>query len=477
MKQVKDAVGTQAAHLEPAKGTIEENVKYCSKDETSVAGTRFEKGTRPKEQDASLMQNQFAEMKQTITEGGKLQDVIEQHFELAIKYGNGLLRAMHYLQKPPMRRSIVNIAIIGPTGVGKSNWICDNFDPDEVYEKDKSDWWDGYNGEKVIVFNDYYGEHSYSKMLNWMDIYRCQVPVKGGYVWLRHSVCVFTSNMMPDTWYAELFRKEPAAKNAWYRRLPQSNILCVGSRADFKPFSQWEYFTLAPPREEPDAPPPAAPPASPAALMGDSTSTDGGVILEPTVGTSNSEKLAALWRKLDEDREKATEHYYKQTQLLEDYGLGEKWERMVDALLDDDDDENWSFNKITKQNNLENKSKFFTESDYMEHIPGLCMDNIVEWEAMHRGETETDEEMQRYYLFNMRNKADTSDDEIDEDIPLDPQTAWMRDPNWQAMMRMVRQEQTFRFDLEYAENRERKLVQPGYKEQQEKLLLDYIGWI
>lgn len=302
MNQVKSLIGDPAAHLEIAKGSVQANIDYCSKDETSVAGTRFRHGTPPAENTDGLIQNQYESLKEEIKQGCSMQEVAENHFELLVRYGNGVLRAMHYLQRPPMRRNMLNLAIVGQTGKGKSHWICETFGED-VYEKDKSMWWDGYNGERVIHFNDWYGGVEHGVMLNWMDIYRCQVPVKGGYVWLRHSICIFTSNAHPYTWYEKLYESKPTAKAAFVRRLPESNIKIITHAEDFVKFENWNYVTITAPKtdeDDDDGPvPPPAPPASP--LGGTVPCTDGGVILVPTVGTQPDTGLTDIRNVLLED--------------------------------------------------------------------------------------------------------------------------------------------------------------------------------
>jgi len=42
-------------------------------------------------------------------------------------------------------------------------------------------WWQGYNGEEVVLFDDYRGETSFSEMLLLTHEYRHEAPTKGAH--------------------------------------------------------------------------------------------------------------------------------------------------------------------------------------------------------------------------------------------------------------------------------------------------------
>lgn len=47
-----------------------------------------------------------------------------------------------------------NVWIWGEAGKGKTGWIYDFFGADNVYEKDKSKYWNLYEGQKVALIDD-----------------------------------------------------------------------------------------------------------------------------------------------------------------------------------------------------------------------------------------------------------------------------------------------------------------------------------
>lgn len=87
----------------------------------------------------------------------------------------------------------------GPTGVGKSRRareIMEEHDAD-VYCKDATKWWDGYDGHAGTIIDDYRGG-DFVEMLRLLDRYEHRVEVKGGYRQFRSRFIVITSPKKPE---------------------------------------------------------------------------------------------------------------------------------------------------------------------------------------------------------------------------------------------------------------------------------------
>jgi len=91
------------------------------------------------------------------------------------------------------------ILLCGPKGVGKTRWAYDNY-PD-LYKKPTGEWWNGYEGQKVVLFDDYYGYFKYHDLLTILDRYPINLPIKGGFVWAQYDTVIITSNKHPKDWY------------------------------------------------------------------------------------------------------------------------------------------------------------------------------------------------------------------------------------------------------------------------------------
>lgn len=170
--------------LEAAKGSIKQNVDYCSK------GGRHEvAGEKP--DDNSEKQN-------------KSKLAIEAQWELA-KAGDfeklpiSLIKTAEYIHVkygavPSDRLVLDNKWIWGASGCGKSRHVRSTYD--EFYSKPMSKWWDGYDGQPVVVLDDF--DPSHGKFLGyflkiWSDHYAFNAEVKGGMLKIRPLIVIVTS--------------------------------------------------------------------------------------------------------------------------------------------------------------------------------------------------------------------------------------------------------------------------------------------
>lgn len=94
----------------------------------------------------------------------------------------------------------------GEAGSGKSMLVNKHAgnDPDTSYRKIDGKWFDGYHGQDILVFDDFYGVQSgidISLFLKITDRYPLSVEVKGSTVKMLATKIYFTSNMHPEAWY------------------------------------------------------------------------------------------------------------------------------------------------------------------------------------------------------------------------------------------------------------------------------------
>lgn len=101
----------------------------------------------------------------------------------------------------PLDRQVKVIVLWGKAGTGKSR-TARAADP-LLFNKSHGEWWDGYTGQKTVLFDDFYGSIQYQQLLKVLDRYAYQVPVKGGFVWAQWDTVYITSNSPPHEWYKQ----------------------------------------------------------------------------------------------------------------------------------------------------------------------------------------------------------------------------------------------------------------------------------
>jgi len=211
LARVREMFGGRA-HCEPAKS--QKAREYCLKEESSVAGTRFEHGDFPfrrnSKTDWALV---LAEAKQ-----GRLDNIPA---EVVVRCYSSLKRISVDYGMPVARGPQEVHLYWGPTGTGKSRTVFDLVDGKEYYLKaPTTKWWDGYQGQEIIIVDEFRGLIEVSHLLKWLDRYPCAVEVKGCQVFLNTKIWYFTSNLELSDWYKEL---DIETKSALRRRF--TNII------------------------------------------------------------------------------------------------------------------------------------------------------------------------------------------------------------------------------------------------------------
>lgn len=195
-------------------GSADDNRKYClglvEKKGNTPNPTFWEHGTLPKQGERTDWRTAVDSLK-----GGMgVCEVIDEQPQLL-----PCIRALeryNAIKSKSIHRDIRVVVVYGAPGTGKSRAAWDLY-PD-LYVKPDGDWWDGYEGQDVVLFDDFYGGVKISTMLKWLDRYPLLLPVKGGFVPARFTKVILTSNTHPSTWYSGEFIPEDVL-NAFKRRI------------------------------------------------------------------------------------------------------------------------------------------------------------------------------------------------------------------------------------------------------------------
>ena len=194
------------AHFIPARGTAEENKKYCSPDCDKPEKQGFMVPDTHREYGEPCHQGKRTDLtscKKDIDAGVPLRELVNKHFETYVKYHAGVEKAIQLLQPARNFKPWVTV-IVGPPGSGKSKYIRDKHlgeDICTITAMKGTPWFLGYENQKVVVIDEFYGQWEWDFLLQILDRYPMQVQVKGGNRQFNSPHIYITSNVPIDTWY------------------------------------------------------------------------------------------------------------------------------------------------------------------------------------------------------------------------------------------------------------------------------------
>lgn len=187
------------AHIEQARDPAKSR-EYCTKADTRVAGP-WERGSFSSAGKRTDLDAAADELRA----GSKaLRAVASSSPSTFIKFNRGLAAFARLHDRPRcVDGATVAFVLWGDTGTGKSKAAYDA--RPGAYRKPMTDsWWDGYEGQRTVIFDDWSGKDNMTlaQALRVFDRYPMQVPVKGGYAELQAKEFWLTTNLEFDAWYA-----------------------------------------------------------------------------------------------------------------------------------------------------------------------------------------------------------------------------------------------------------------------------------
>jgi len=226
LNTVKNFLMSQKVHVDIARGTADENIKYCTKEDTRTDGPSecegvfVNGGKRGARTDLTWLREHYKN-------GGTHWEAMNDP-----KMGDAAIRYARYMDvymmyKPPNQdpdREPINVVVLwGEAGTGKTRWAIENFKPlKRVTEitQDGKIWCDGYDYQPHLLIDEYRGEIPISRFLQLTDPYMFDiaVPIKGGFIRIDGCIknIIITSNVSPGHWYPNI---DEATWNGIKRRM------------------------------------------------------------------------------------------------------------------------------------------------------------------------------------------------------------------------------------------------------------------
>lgn len=229
----------RGTHIEVAKGTEAQNRAYCTKEDAAEGAEHgvFDGGAGQQGRRTDLQI-----IGEKILSGISLKDIAMEYPESYIRYHSGIDKLTKLVKpQPPLQRTIRTTILWGPTGTGKTHRCLTSFP--KAYSVSPGDHpWDGYDGQDVIIFDEFRPEFwPITQMNKYLDKWPCELNARYNNKPAAWTKVFIISNIDPSDWWAN----EPLMlKDAVWRRI--GPIYFVDNQETF--------FDLDPPITSPASP-------------------------------------------------------------------------------------------------------------------------------------------------------------------------------------------------------------------------------
>ena len=216
MSAVKTLLHSSTIHVERMRGTVQESIEYCRKD-----GNFQEWGTIPSGMKRSQLSN--ADILTTLRTK-KVRDIISSTPELMYRARELLYIQNTIVNDTPKKWKTWIWFWTGVTGAGKTTRLINYsniLNKDFYFKHDNSKFWDGYNGQEIVVFDDVI--YPISHLLRLHNPTPQLVNLKGGSINFRARIIIICTNYSIDEWYQSA-RGNPVQFEAFKRRILRTRV-------------------------------------------------------------------------------------------------------------------------------------------------------------------------------------------------------------------------------------------------------------
>lgn len=280
LQAAKNAMVRTDIHMEIAQGNEGQNIDYCSKAESRVAGP-WQFGTANREAGRRGSRSDLQAVAEAAKSGKSTRELAMEFPAQMIKYSAQIERYKEIVREDvPLERTMFVHVLWGSTGTGKTHRIRHAFpNPGEIYVVNGGrgrDPWGRYNGEPTVVFEEFdWSKWPIDEMKELLDKWRCNLDARYTDKTARYTKVFLTANTDPSSWYITAGQ---ADKDAFIRRLTRiTEVLGIEQEIELFP------------------PPPAMPTPSPVAPAStpvlDSAGTGASIAPAPRVARTLSVNL------------------------------------------------------------------------------------------------------------------------------------------------------------------------------------------
>lgn len=219
MGGVKRICKSKQLSLRPCYGDEYSNDVYCSKDgKFTHFGKFLAQGAR----------TDLEMIRKLIADETPMKQIADDYFDTWCRNYKAFEKYREMITKDKTKefRKVEVEIIYGETGQGKTRRAME--EATYKIEGDNLQWWDGYNGDKCILIDEYSNQLPITKLLNILDGYQLRLPIKGGHTYANWNKVYITTNVHWDDWHpnAKMMHRDALARRCtkWINLLDPADV-------------------------------------------------------------------------------------------------------------------------------------------------------------------------------------------------------------------------------------------------------------
>lgn len=237
MSAVKKCFGSDRYWLAIARGTAWEGYQYALKDGNAAVAH----GEIPKEE-YSDSTGTWESIVQMIKEGFTYLEIVERFPNVAVQQGTAIQRyKIEYENSLAGWRDVHTTYVCGKTGVGKTRSIMEAYGYRNCYrvtrypkgKNGEMKGFDQYNGEPIIIFEEFRNSMPVEEMLNLLDGYPLRLPCRYADRMAQFTRVFIVTNWDFDQQYQGIQDNFPETYAAFCRRIDDDVILNSNEEAEY----------------------------------------------------------------------------------------------------------------------------------------------------------------------------------------------------------------------------------------------------
>lgn len=219
-------------HFEVRWGTKKQAYDYATKSKTAIPDTVIKNG--------EIDITETDSPKVSVEAAVSLMERGMRVNEVLVKYPS-LWRSMAYLERAQAiidennhsmsERDVRVEYIYGQPGTGKTRYIYETHGYDQVYRvTNYKNPFDGYQGQDVLVLDEFYDSIPLDQLLNVIDVYPFKMPARYNDHWAAYTKVYIISNRKLQDQYSTLFFYEDERAPSFYRRISDNYEMVAGEK-------------------------------------------------------------------------------------------------------------------------------------------------------------------------------------------------------------------------------------------------------